>query len=421
MKTLPGNKPLGIEDQAILSKLELELSYEDIRFFRSVARSQAKKDAEVRKRLGEDKKHQQAQASKGGWLGWVWGSTGASGETDEGGEPHITEADRQQLNDIIDYDAAAAQVTTDLPRDFVKTKISANLRKGSLALRSGPAGRDADIISLVFDSFSADFTQLTDSLDASISLGDFRVYDGTMPNTLYSQIVRVKDSAVSTGDGEHSQVEMQEAGRSDPFFTLRVEHNPLDGRADNGMTVKMRHLEIIYHRGYVDAVIRFFRPPSSQLESIGALLDAAGQTLDDLRKETRAGLEYALEQHKTIDMQVDMNAPIIIIPEDPTTKDCLHLVLDAGHIAISSALADKATMQKIQGKRGQQYSEDDFQELEELMYDRFSLRLDSTQVRSISERAVRRCVERLKYFPASYREQPRVTIVGFRRRSPQRC
>jgi vacuolar protein sorting-associated protein 13A/C len=76
----------------------------------------------------------------------------------------------------------------------------------------------------------------------------------------------------------------------------------------------MRHLEIIYHKGYVEAVVQFLKPPESQLESIGALLDAAGQTLDGIRKETRAGLEYALEQHKTIDLRVDMNAPIIIIP-----------------------------------------------------------------------------------------------------------
>jgi vacuolar protein sorting-associated protein 13A/C len=380
---LHGNKPLSPEDQAILQKLELELSYEDIRFFRSVARSQARKDAEVRRLLEEEKKHQQVKQGGSGWLGWVWGSS-ASNETAADGEPHITEADRQQLNEIIDYDASAALVHTELPRDFLLTKVTANLRKGSLSLRSGPHGRNAEIISLVFDSFGADVTQLTDSLDAFISLGDFRVYDGTMPNTLHSQIVRVKDSAV---DREKSQLEMQELGRSRPFFTVRLEHNPLDRRADNGITVKMRHLEIIYHRGYVDAVFKFFKPPSSQLESIGALLDAAGQTLDELRRETRAGLEYALEQHRTVDMRVDMNAPIIIVPEDPTTKDCLHLVLDAGHIAISSALADKEAMQRIQAKRGQQYSEDDFQELEQLMYDRFSLRLESTQVGFILNRS----------------------------------
>ena len=44
--------------------------------------------------------------------------------------------------------------------------------------------------------------------------------------------------------------------------------------------------------------------------------DVAGQTLEGIRKETRAGLEYALQSHKTIDVHMDLNAPIIIIPEE---------------------------------------------------------------------------------------------------------
>jgi len=42
----------------------------------------------------------------------------------------------------------------------------------------------------------------------------------------------------------------------------------------------------------------------------------ASETLEGLRKDTRAGLEYALQTHKTIDVQMDLNAPIIIIPEE---------------------------------------------------------------------------------------------------------
>jgi vacuolar protein sorting-associated protein 13A/C len=58
----------------------------------------------------------------------------------------------------------------------------------------------------------------------------------------------------------------------DPFFFVKFENNPLDERADNALTVRMRHMEIIYHKGYVEAVYRFFKPPSSQLESVEALL-----------------------------------------------------------------------------------------------------------------------------------------------------
>lgn len=42
----------------------------------------------------------------------------------------------------------------------------------------------------------------------------------------------------------------------------------------------------------------------------------ASQTLETLQKETRIGLEYALQAHKTVDVQMDLNAPIIIVPEE---------------------------------------------------------------------------------------------------------
>ena len=58
----------------------------------------------------------------------------------------------------------------------------------------------------------------------------------------------------------------------DPFFFLKFENNPLDERADSALTVKMRYMEIVYHRGYVEAIYKFFKPPASQLESVEALL-----------------------------------------------------------------------------------------------------------------------------------------------------
>ena len=50
-------------------------------------------------------------------------------------------------------------------------------------------------------------------------------------------------------------------------------------------------------------------------ELIILLQNVAGETFEGIQKETRAGLEYALETHKTVDLRLDMHAPIIIIPE----------------------------------------------------------------------------------------------------------
>jgi hypothetical protein len=66
-----------------------------------------------------------------------------------------------------------------------------------------------------------------------------------------------------------------------------------------------------------------------------------------------------------------------------TTNKCRHLVIDAGHIAIESNLADKSAMLEIQSKRNQQYTEADYKRLEGLMYDKFSLKLEAAQVRFI--------------------------------------
>lgn len=341
-----------------------------------MAKAQAKQDADLKKRLQQEKeKHQGAQKSSG-WLGWVWGGSSAAGNDTAGDEDMtISEDDKAQLNEIIEYDPSAASTSGSLPEDFLLMRVSATLKRGSLALRTDPHGAKRDLISLVFDSFAADVTQMPQSLDARISLGDFSVFDGTTLNTLHHKIVRVKEGA-AIGNASVPGEEVE----ADPFFNLRFERNPLDGRADTGVAIKMRHLEIVYHRGYVEAVMRFLTPPASQLESITALIDAAGETFDGIRRETRAGLEFALEHHKTIDLQVDMNAPIIIVPERVDTKECLHMILDAGHIGVNSSLADKAEIRDMQAKKGQALSDDEFHKLEGLMYDEFSLKLESTQL-----------------------------------------
>ena len=47
------------------------------------------------------------------------------------------------------------------------------------------------------------------------------------------------------------------------------------------------------------------------MESITALMETAGATVETFREQTRAGLEFALEEHKTINAQLDLQAPLI--------------------------------------------------------------------------------------------------------------
>ncbi|KAJ2927125.1 hypothetical protein H1R20_g9964, partial [Candolleomyces eurysporus] len=368
--------PLLGEDLKQFEELEKKLSYEDLRFYRSIARSRLRKDQEHQKRLEEEKKKQQAQNQS--WSSWIWGSSSdAQPKEDPLFTGTMTEEQRKQLYDVLDYDEKSSLMDAlQAPRDSLKMQITAKLKRGSFTLKTDPHGDCKEAMSVVFDIFNANVIQRPGNFEATLSLQDLRVFDGTTPNSLYPQIVRVKQEVEKT---VHIELEGVEPQAIDPFFMVKFENNPLDDRADSAITVRMRHMEIIYHKGYVEAIYKFFKPPSSQLESVEALLNVASETLEGLRKETRAGLEYALQTHKTVDLHLDMNAPVIIIPEDITTKECSHLIIDAGHISIESDLVDKNAVQAIHQKRNQQYNEEDYQNLESLMYDKMSLKLQDAQ------------------------------------------
>lgn len=89
----------------------------------------------------------------------------------------------------------------------------------------------------------------------------------------------------------------------------------MDGHADSVLEVKMRHLEIIYNPKTVDTILEFLKPPPSEADSVNALLEAAGDTLGGLAEQTKAGLVFALEEHKRLDLRVDVDAPVMIIPQ----------------------------------------------------------------------------------------------------------
>ncbi|KAF9185293.1 hypothetical protein BGZ51_009186 [Haplosporangium sp. Z 767] len=401
------NHKLGrndIEDEERLKALEWKLSYEDIRLYRSIA-----KGALRREKILIEKKQVAAQPK--GWLSsWWYGSndTAAQNSSEEEESTTLTDAQKQQLYDVIDYDEKAAlQSNLEEAKDTILFAVNAKLRTGSFALKKDPHGTNTTIFSVVFDTFVANLLQRTDNFKAGIALGGLTCIDGTTQNTLYPKIVRVKEaeskkslmSHVSEGDtvygGENSQNASSESTLDfNPFFSVNFEHNPLDAHADNVLEVKMRHLEILYNPKTVETVIEFLKPPPSEADSINALLEAAGDTLEGLAAQTRAGLEYALEEHKRLDLRVDMDAPVMIFPESCTDINALVAVLDVGHIFVESNLVSKEDMAVVESNQKRTLNSNDFEKLKDLMYDRFIVQLSSTQL--LVGQSVERCLQQIR-------------------------
>ncbi|KAL4752965.1 hypothetical protein BDW72DRAFT_191535 [Aspergillus terricola var. indicus] len=366
---------LSAEETEEFNRLERKLSYEDIRFWRSLARNQLRKE-----NVGVRKPARQQT-----WSEWIWGSKKEDSE-----ETAMTEEQRQELYNAIDWDEKKTITeSVDVPREWVKLQVNAGLKAGSLTLVRGPHGDANEVMKFVFDNFRAKALQRPDSFFLDLDLGGLRVYDGTTEGSLYPQIVRVKDSLP---EPKHRLSQISSSGEFDPdegaddlededsLFHLQLEQNPLKSDADSVVKVKLKSIEVIYNPKFIVEITRFFRPPERHMESIGAILDSAGATVEGIRQQTRAGLEFALQEHKKVDAQFDVHAPLIIVPESITHESSLCLIVDAGHASVNSELVDRQTMRDLQSKQKRQYDTGDYKELEHLLYDRFLIKLDSTQV-----------------------------------------
>lgn len=72
---------------------------------------------------------------------------------------------------------------------------------------------------------------------------------------------------------------------------------------------------------------------------------------------------------------------MIILPEDVTRPDCLHMIVDAGHIGIVSDLPSKSERTSLIDKREKgQLTTEERKSYESLVYNRFIVRLQSTQI-----------------------------------------
>lgn len=145
------------------------------------------------------------------------------------------------------------------------------------------------------------------------------IYYVSLTHSFFCHSSSLLDTVYNLNDLERrrstSVTSEQIAKTEEPFFSVVFENKPLQKQADNAFSLKMRHLEIIYSPILIAGIMEFFKPPSSKMESVNALITVAGDTFEELKLQTRAGLEFALETHTTFDLDIDMDAPIIFVPE----------------------------------------------------------------------------------------------------------
>lgn len=344
---LTGNR---LEEQ-LMRETEDRLAYDDIKFYRSLARRAVQRAAPP-----------PPPPPKQGWVALWWSGGNKNTEEDE---PllEMTPEQRKELYDAIDYDEDDTTTAIDTPAEWTLVQLLATLNKGGVVVR--PAKGLPNLAAVVFEGCSVQLQQRPLLLAATFLLHEFRVEDGT-GTSLHTNVVLV------TGHEDASALE--------PFFKVQFERNPLDGHADLVLLARMRSMTVFYNKVLVQALVRFFTPPKTHQDTVGMLMNAAESTVEGWSQMTRMGLEYALEEHRTLDAKLDLQTPLVIVPLDALRWDLPAVLVDAGHILLVLDLVLPETLAEVRLRELALYTQQDWERLTDLMYDRFHLHLQDAQV-----------------------------------------
>jgi vacuolar protein sorting-associated protein 13A/C len=377
-KHLAGSGPLTVEEKKQLQELEDACEYEDLKFYRSLAKLQYKKETK------SNPKPATTAAGNKGWFSSWWGEGADKSPSTQSASPDATneslEITDEQLNefyDAIEFDESKILTDSlDIPRERVKFSVNCKLNKGSFVIKHKKDNKSNNLAEFISEGCHVEFLQRKDSQLISFKLNKFAVEDGA-DDTLYKHIVSVKQANTSiSADPRSSNLEMED----DPFFQVSFESNPLDESADSELLVKLSSMTIFHNTRFIESIHQFFKPPKAHVDTIGSLMNAAESTIQDFTQQTKIGLQYAFEEHKTMNCKMDLQAPLIILPTDPTKWDAPVGILDAGHISIVSDLISHEKYEQIKNEQKDNYTEKDWERLNTYMYDKYAITLEDAQI-----------------------------------------
>ncbi len=319
---------LTADEQAEVTRLETEASYQALAQARTHGFYELKK--ELAGRTVMTREAAQADASKGngrllkGWFG--------RNKADISHE-ELTEEQREDLYAIVDAedakegggllgDSTAGTHTA----DWIFVQLDVRLDKLSLALLDK---QYASMLQINAEGGTARVTKRQSSMAVDLGLHSFTCDDSMLPGTKYAQLIATQLQSQAL-QAQHSA-----AASAPAFVALTFEDHPPHSECDKRLRVSLNAPVITLHRPLLAALLRFFSVPDAvDLQSFSAWSMAQ---LEALRAYSTNTVADALSRHATLDLQVQLNAPIIVVPLDPLRDTSDVLILNLGQLTIVTA------------------------------------------------------------------------------------
>ncbi|CAG9865247.1 unnamed protein product [Phyllotreta striolata] len=304
---------------------------------------------------------------KKGWIDWIWGGSGQS--KDNNGDStmsklkkEMTPEEKQQLYQAIDYQDNTGPLI--YPEPYVAI-VCTFLLKNFIVELSDVEGKTNDRIVV----FNLDLNTVKCRLETRPALQGISVK------------VKIDDL---TGVGFERNdftpyIVSSEAKSGAGLLDILYEKNPLDKQCDQRVHVTALPLRIVYDAKTINKLVDVFTiPPDS---SVNQLQDAAANRITEMKEMSALGLQYTLEKHQVLDIDVDFEAPYLVMPYGGKfTGDENVIVVDLGNIKVKS-LGRKADLGELRAELFKGLSQDEMLNyMQENAYDKFSLEMTRLQI-----------------------------------------
>jgi len=216
---------------------------------------------------------------------------------------------------VIEYERTKAFVTVE--KDIPKFKVNVLFKSGNLQLvtaKKTPLGR------FQWNEFLVKSVIYEEQVSVLASVQHIELIDKSTQSTRFPSIV----VPIQSSSGQK-------------FFDACVDYRPFDDPGTD-FRVKMGALplQIVLNRYWIDAVVSFF----SKKTDAPILLSSGYQTYLRLQGDYSKQLANAVKTMKVVKLDIDAQAPTILVPEDPYSPNTLVAVADLGRFTVHTTKHD---------------------------------------------------------------------------------
>ena len=112
--------------------------------------------------------------------------------------------------------------------------------------------------------------------------------------------------------GKNQLVLLKGKERERQFLSFKFEMNPLDKQFDFGVELTMKSSYLLYDIETINQLYRMLKPPDVSIEELQSY---AQYKLTDLKQMTALSIEFALERHKQLKLNIKVEPSFVIVPK----------------------------------------------------------------------------------------------------------